>query len=82
MEKGLTMAERVEFFRRRAKLSQRALSIKADIARGTVVALENGELTNPQLDTLRAIARVCGCDVRELISDTDLRTAVALAVGS
>ncbi len=71
MEHELTMAERIQFYRRRAKLSQRGLSTRAGVARGTIVALENGELTNPQLGTLRAIAKACNCDVRELIPDIE-----------
>ena len=65
----LTLAELVRFWRRRARLSQRALAEKAGISRQAIADLESGTITNPQLDTLRAIARACGCDVRELIPD-------------
>jgi transcriptional regulator with XRE-family HTH domain len=70
-----SLAERVLFYRRRARLSQRVLARKAGLGRQTIVGLENGTITSPRLDTLRAIAAACGCDVHDLIPDGEAAVA-------
>jgi transcriptional regulator with XRE-family HTH domain len=67
----LTLAERVKFYRRRARLSQRALAREAGVGRQTIAAIEGELITGPTLTTLQAIARACGCSTRDLIPDTE-----------
>jgi transcriptional regulator with XRE-family HTH domain len=66
----LTLAERVKFYRRRARFSQRQLAKKAGVGRQTIAGIEGGVIENPTLSTLQAIARACGCHARDLIPDT------------
>jgi transcriptional regulator with XRE-family HTH domain len=61
--------------RRRAKLSQRELAAVAGIALRTLDRLESGEITNPRLRTLDALARAGGCFVA--IVDGDGNVIVA-----
>jgi transcriptional regulator with XRE-family HTH domain len=71
MSDELSMAARIRFYRRRARLSQRELARRAGIGRMTLVALENGTQTQPNLGTLQAIADVCLCHVKDLIPDME-----------
>jgi transcriptional regulator with XRE-family HTH domain len=76
MAAPLTLGERVQFYRRRARLSERQLAELAGISRTLIRMLERGETENPTLGTLRRIALACECRISDLIPD-EMEAALA-----
>jgi transcriptional regulator with XRE-family HTH domain len=64
MAEPVTLAERISFYRRRARLSERRLAELAGVSRSLIRLLEQGKTQNPTLDTLRRIALACDCKIR------------------
>jgi DNA-binding XRE family transcriptional regulator len=62
------LGERIKRLRVQAGLSQEQLAKRSGINRVTLARIELGE-HSPRMDTLRAIARGLGCDVKELLLD-------------
>jgi transcriptional regulator with XRE-family HTH domain len=69
MAEPVSLAERISFYRRRARLSERRLAELAGLSRSLVRQLEQGQRQNPTLDTLRRIALACECRISDLIPD-------------
>ncbi|MFI3166836.1 MAG: helix-turn-helix transcriptional regulator [Bacillota bacterium] len=57
--------ERISFFRTRAKLSQKALSIAIDMNIGYINRLESKKDFLPSLESLLKIIAVCSCTEEE-----------------
>ena len=62
------LGQRIKRLRLQAGLSQEQLAKRSGISRVTLARMELGE-HSPRMDTLRAIARGLGCDVKELLLD-------------
>lgn len=62
------LGRRLKRLRIQAGLSQEQLAKRSGISRVTLARIELGE-HSPRMDTLRALARGLGCDVKELLLD-------------
>lgn len=62
------LGQRIKRLRLQAGFSQEQLAKRSGIGRVTLARIETGE-HSPRMDTLRAIARGLGCDVKELLLD-------------
>ncbi len=62
------LGRRIKSMRLQAGLSQEQLAKRSGISRVTLARLELGE-HSPRMDTLRAIARGLGCDVKKFLLD-------------
>lgn len=78
MAEPLTLAERIRFYRRRARLSERRLAELAGVSRTIIRMLEDGRARNPTLDTLRRIALACDCKISDLIPEMEPESMPAL----
>lgn len=67
-EWGEALAAAVRSRRERAGLTQSGLARLASLSAGTLSALEAGG-SNPRIGTLRALARVFGCEVGDLLAE-------------
>ncbi len=62
------LGQRIKRLRLQAGLSQEQLAKRSGISRVTLARIELGE-HSPRMDTLRAIARGLGCDVKKFLLD-------------
>ena len=62
---GKEIIERIGYFRTKAKLSQKALSIEIDMNIGYINRLESKKDFLPSLDVLLKIINACGITVEE-----------------
>lgn len=67
MSKEYPIAKNLKKLREKQGLSQDRLAKLADVANNTIIKIEQGENTNPTLDTLRKIAKALDVSVDELI---------------
>jgi len=69
----MTLAQVIRQARKARKLEPVDVSSRSGIHVRTIERIEAGEIRNPSLPTLRAIARVLGCTVTELLERADGR---------
>ena len=65
----MPLKDRLKELRKAADLTQQALATKAGLSMSAIIHLEAGRIPDPRISTLRAIARVLGVTVDELIDD-------------
>jgi transcriptional regulator with XRE-family HTH domain len=66
--------------RREAKeMTQRELSIRAGLTINAISELERGVATNPEYQTLQALANALGCTVAELVTPPSTEPATKAA---
>lgn len=63
------LAERLRDARQAAGLSQAELAEQAGLSTIYVSLIEQGVRHNPRLNHLRALARVLGCQISDLVDD-------------
>lgn len=56
-------------FRDQLGWSQEDVAKQANVSHNTISRLETGEVTNPRLDTLSAIAHALGVKVRDILEE-------------
>ena len=64
-----TIGQQVREWRERQGLSQRALAKAAGISNAMATKIENEDISDPRLSTLRALAAALGVTVAELIGE-------------
>jgi transcriptional regulator with XRE-family HTH domain len=68
----LEVGERIKRMRVAAGMTQAKLAEKAGLTQGGIFAIERGD-TNPQLSSLRVIARTFGVTVREIVCGVEAK---------
>ena len=68
---NVSLGERVQLLRQRRELTQQELADQAEVSKMTVIRIEKGKVTNVQLKTLRAIAKVLGVMVETLLEEQE-----------
>jgi transcriptional regulator with XRE-family HTH domain len=66
------IGKRLRQLRDAAKLTQRELSIRAGITTNAISELERGVATNPEYQTLQALARALDVSVAELLAEPEV----------
>ena len=61
------LAENIKKYRKKLKLTQEALSRKADISYNTVIKLESKGITDPRMETLKKLAFALDISIDELV---------------
>jgi len=61
------LADNIRGYRKELKLTQEALSRKADISYNTVIKLEAGGITDPRMKTLRKLAKALDVSIDDLV---------------
>jgi transcriptional regulator with XRE-family HTH domain len=70
----ISLGERVQLLRQRRELTQQKLADQAGVSKMTIIRIEKGTVTNVQLQTLRAIAKVLGVAVDALLAESETPT--------
>ena len=60
------LAKNIKRYRKKLKLTQEALSRKADISYNTIIKLETGGITDPRMETLKKLARALNVSIDAL----------------
>ena len=68
---NVSLGERVQLLRQRRELTQQMLADDAGVSKMTIIRIEKGKVTNVQLKTLRAIAKVLGVAVETLLEEPE-----------
>ena len=68
---NVSLGERVQLLRQRRELTQQELADQAEVSKMTIIRIEKGKVTNVQLKTLRAIAKVLGVAVETLLEESE-----------
>jgi transcriptional regulator with XRE-family HTH domain len=66
---NVSLGERVQLLRQRRELTQQELADEAAVSKMTILRIEKGKVTNVQLKTLRALAKVLGVAVEALLDE-------------
>ncbi len=72
----MTLAENIKHFRAVKQLSQPQLAEKAGLSKGYVYMLESGEMTNPSIEKLSAIANALECTIADLIGQPKTKARI------
>jgi transcriptional regulator with XRE-family HTH domain len=67
LKKQPTLAERIRSLRESAGLSQEGLATQCGLTKQAVQLIEAGRRSNPQVNTVSALAKALGVTVEELI---------------
>ena len=65
------LADRLRQLRRGKALTQHALAVQAGVSLTVVTFLETGRTTDPNVSSVRALARVLGCSLDTLVGTDD-----------